>query len=116
MTQTSPSDLSDPATRHASAVWSDAQWQTVADRLQLSEREFDIVRGVLDDRKQSSIAARLGISSHTVHSYMVRLYLKLGVSSRMELAMRVMAEHLASQQEPRRTASEPSPSVIPLPP
>jgi DNA-binding CsgD family transcriptional regulator len=93
--------------RHAPPGWSDGQWRAVADRLNLSDRELEIVRGVLDDRKQSSIAAQLGISSHTVHTYLVRLYLKLRVSSRMELAMRVIGQF---QTEPPPTASEPAPS------
>lgn len=72
--------------------WSETRWQGLAARLGLTRRELQIVRGILDDRKESSIATRLGISAHTVHTYVVRLYLKLAVSSRMELAMRVLHE------------------------
>jgi DNA-binding NarL/FixJ family response regulator len=89
--------LPDPASPLAPLVWSDAEWRAMADRLKLSGRELQIVRGILDGRKEPCLARELGISTHTVHSYLVRLYLKLGVNSRMELAMRIMAEHRHSQ-------------------
>jgi DNA-binding CsgD family transcriptional regulator len=80
--------------------WSDTQWQAVVERLQLSDREIEIVRGMFDDHKESAIAARLGISPHTVHTHVVRLYLKLGVRSRPELIMRVTAEHIGHNAPP----------------
>jgi DNA-binding NarL/FixJ family response regulator len=98
MPQTPPSPARNTTTIHLPPVWSEPQWHAVGARLGTSERELEIVRGVLHDRKQSAIASQLGISTHTVHTHLVRLYLKLGVRSRMELAMRVMAEHAASLQ------------------
>jgi DNA-binding CsgD family transcriptional regulator len=77
----------------------------VADSLSLSDRELEIVRGIFHDRKEKCIASRLGISPHTVHTYIARLYLKLGVRSRSQLIMRVTAEHIGHSQQARALAS-----------
>ncbi len=69
-----------------------AEWACIARRLNLSPRELEIVAHVLADEKESTIALGLAISSHTVHTFLKRLYLKLGVTSRVELVMRVFAE------------------------
>ncbi len=53
-----------------------------------------MVQAVLDDCKDLAIARRLDITEHTVHTHFTRLYAKLGVSSRVELVVRVFAEHL----------------------
>lgn len=70
-------------------------WGRVAHSLRLSPRELQIVRCVFDDLKELAIAAELGISPHTVHTHLERLYHKLDVSSRVELVVSVFAEHLA---------------------
>lgn len=68
-----------------------AQWSAIRDLLQLSPREFELVQSVFDCQPEGVIAGELRISSHTVHSYLKRLYVKLGVSSRTELLIRVFA-------------------------
>lgn len=50
---------------------------------------------VFDDEKERCIGAALSISPHTVHSYLERIYLKLGVASRCALVVRVLAAYLA---------------------
>jgi DNA-binding CsgD family transcriptional regulator len=62
--------------------------------LRLSERELQFVRQVLEDRKEESIAYELGISPHTVNTYLQRLYAKLRVASRAQLIVRVLSEHI----------------------
>jgi DNA-binding CsgD family transcriptional regulator len=47
------------------------------------------------------IAERLGISSHTVHCHMTRLYRKLHVNSRPNLLLRVFNVHLELQRRGR---------------
>ena len=79
------------------AIFSDEAWRHLADELQLSGRESQIVRGVFDDQTEPAIAAHLGISSHTVHTHLDRLYRKLGVSSRVALVLRVVAEYLSNR-------------------
>src|SRR5262245_25662139 len=69
-------------------------WTCLGMTLRLSPREMQIVQGVFGDRKEETIAGELGISPHTVNTYFQRLYAKLGVSSRPQLIVRVMAEYL----------------------
>lgn len=75
-------------------VLSATEWTTVARALRISPRELEIVQGVFDDLKEAAIAGRLGISSHTVHTHLERLYRKLGVSGRNTLIVVVFAELL----------------------
>jgi DNA-binding CsgD family transcriptional regulator len=52
---------------------------------QLTRREQDTLRLLLTGGSEKEIAARLGISPHTVHDYVKRLYRKHGVTSRAAL-------------------------------
>jgi ATP/maltotriose-dependent transcriptional regulator MalT len=91
-----PSTVSErprPLTK-GSDILSAAQWQDVCARLKLSERELEVVVGVFDDLKEAAIASRLGISAHTVHTHLERLYRKLGVNGRGRMIIEVLAEHL----------------------
>lgn len=69
-------------------------WREIAATLRLSRREAEILQALFDDAKESSIAADLGISAHTVHSHIERLYRKLQVSSRVTLVVRVFNEYV----------------------
>jgi DNA-binding CsgD family transcriptional regulator len=75
---------------NGSASFSDFAWEEVRRTLKLSGRETQIVQGMFNDKIQYSIASDLGISPHTVHSHIVRLYNKLGVSNRAQLLIRIM--------------------------
>jgi ATP/maltotriose-dependent transcriptional regulator MalT len=77
-----------------SDILSAAEWQDVCARLKLTERELEVVVGVFDDLKEAAIASRLGISAHTVHTHLERLYRKLGVNGRGRMIIEVMAEHV----------------------
>lgn len=57
--------------------------------LHLSDREAQIASLILADQKELAIARRIGISIHTVHTHLERLYRKTGVASRVELVVRV---------------------------
>ena len=69
-------------------------WTRIGCQLSLSPRELEIVKGIFDDRCEQVIAGNLGISTHTVHTHISRLYQKLNVHSRVTLVLRIMAEHL----------------------
>lgn len=71
-------------------------WPSVAELLRLSPRELQVVKGVFRDNKEERIAADLGISAHTVSTYMQRIYAKLRVGSRPQLIVRVVAEYLST--------------------
>jgi DNA-binding CsgD family transcriptional regulator len=91
-----------------SSVFSDDTWRRLAISLNLSRRESEIVQAVFEDHNESRIARNLGISTHTVHSHIERVYRKLGVSSRVMLVVRIFVEHLSSQQ-PGPSPHEPTP-------
>lgn len=67
-------------------------WQSIGNSLMLTERELQIVQCIFDDQKQLAIGREVGISPHTVHTYIERLYRKLNVSSRSQLIIRVFTE------------------------
>jgi DNA-binding CsgD family transcriptional regulator len=84
-------------------------WSRLRDALRLSDRELQIVQGIFEDQKQESIAFALGISPHSVNTYMQRIYAKLRIGSRPQLIVRVMSEYLAiaaSQAQPQQLSEE----------
>lgn len=58
----------------------------------LTRRERDVVRLVADGRSNDEIGASLGISTKTVEGHLRRLFERLGVQSRTELATRAVRE------------------------
>jgi DNA-binding NarL/FixJ family response regulator len=58
----------------------------------LSGRELDVVRLVVDGRSNDEIGVRLGIGAKTVESHLRRLFERLDVASRTELATRALRE------------------------
>lgn len=56
----------------------------------LTPREHDLVRAVLQGATNAAIANELGSSPQTVRNQLSSIYLKLGVASRLELALLVM--------------------------
>ena len=72
--------------RHASSAdpertEQDEEWE------RLTEREKQIARLVGQGLKQQDVARRLGISVHTVKNHMRRIFMKLDVTNRVELAL-----------------------------
>lgn len=68
-------------------------WCELRDSLRLSDRELQVVQGIFEDQKQESIAFALGISPHSVNTYIQRIYVKLRIGSRPQLIVRVMSEY-----------------------
>jgi DNA-binding CsgD family transcriptional regulator len=89
------SDAGDPTPHIGRTICSDQTWERGTSVLALSVREAEILKAVFEDQKESCIAANLGISSHTVHTHLERIYRKLRVSSRVELVVRIFAEYLS---------------------
>jgi DNA-binding NarL/FixJ family response regulator len=73
-------------------VFLPGEWRSLAALLGLSPRECGVVRAVFDGDSEKRIAERIGLSPHTVHTYLWRIYRKLQVQSREELLVRVFAE------------------------
>ena len=60
--------------------------------VKLSEREHDVVTLVVEGLSNDEIATRLGIGPKTVESHLRRLFERLDVASRTELATRALRE------------------------
>jgi DNA-binding NarL/FixJ family response regulator len=58
----------------------------------LSKREMEIVQAVAEGLNNREIAARLGISPHTVKNYLFRVFDKLGASNRIELLLMTLSQ------------------------
>ena len=77
------------------SILTEEQWRSIANALHLSSREFDVLMGIVDGRKELAIAQELGISPHTVHAHVQRIYGKLGVHGHSELIFRVFATYIS---------------------
>jgi DNA-binding CsgD family transcriptional regulator len=73
----------DPRKRRAESV------DEVLARTPLTPRERDVVALLLGGTSTREIARRTGLTSTTVHTYLKRIYPKLGVHSRVELVARL---------------------------
>lgn len=58
----------------------------------LTPRQYDIVRAVLEGATNRQIADRLRISEQTVKNQLWKVYAKLGIASRLQLAVWAMKE------------------------
>ena len=67
-------------------------WQLLQLRLHLSSRYFQVLKGLLLDETEGAVGLRLDISVHTVHTYVKRIYRRLGVHSRSEAVNHVLTE------------------------
>jgi len=61
--------------------------QPVGGMARLTQREREVVRLVADGMRNLEIARQLGLSEHTVRNYLIRVFDKLGISSRVELVL-----------------------------
>ena len=68
------------------------EWREVAGSMHLSLREAQIASLILANIGNAQIASVLGISTHTVHSHLDRMYRKLRIRSREELITRIFLQ------------------------
>ncbi|HEY9153122.1 MAG TPA: response regulator transcription factor [Anaerolineales bacterium] len=61
---------------------------------QFSERERKVIEALLQGKSNKQIAATLGLSLRTVEFHLSNIYKKLGVTSRIEAALKLSEEHL----------------------
>ncbi|MFO0974549.1 MAG: helix-turn-helix transcriptional regulator [Phycisphaerae bacterium] len=73
----------------ACELFAPIEWQRIAAALSLSGRELEIVQLLFRDRKELAMAYELGISVHTVHTHLDRLYRKLDVAGRCAALLRI---------------------------
>ncbi len=60
-------------------------------RLLLTPREEQVVALVADGLTNRGVAAELGLSEHTIKKYLLRIFDKVGISSRVELVLYAMS-------------------------
>jgi DNA-binding CsgD family transcriptional regulator len=65
-------------------------------QLNLSARQREVLHGLLNEEDEATIAERIGVSRHTVHSHLRRLYAKLGVHGRYELVLHVFTQFVSA--------------------
>ena len=58
--------------------------------VKLTPRETEIVEAILSAASNKAIAAKLGLTEQTVKNRLTRLFRKLGVTTRLELALLVV--------------------------
>ena len=77
---------------HAISISHEA-WERIASVFGLARREAEVLKCIVSDQHENDIAVSLGLSRHTVRTYLKRLRLKLGVHSRVAMVKRVLVEH-----------------------
>ena len=75
-------------------------------RALLTPREEQVVALVADGLTNRGVATELGLSEHTIKKYLLRIFDKLGISSRVELVLYAMShgEHRPSEWMPSTNA------------
>lgn len=63
---------------------------------ELSERELEVLRLIVDGRDNATIATELFISPNTVKSHVASIFAKLGVESRLQASVQALRRGLAS--------------------
>jgi DNA-binding NarL/FixJ family response regulator len=73
----------------------------------LTPREEQVVALVADGLTNRGVAGELGLSEHTIKKYLLRIFDKVGISSRVELVLYAMShgEHRPSEWMPAGNAS-----------
>ena len=88
-----------------SAILSNKEWDELWGDLEISPRALQLVQSIFDDKTEVGIAYDLKISVHTVHSYLIRIYRKFGVSSREQLLVYIFGKYLQQHRLPESQRS-----------
>jgi DNA-binding CsgD family transcriptional regulator len=73
--------------------------------LGLSRREVEVLQCVVGDNHEREIATTLGLSRHTIRTYLKRLRAKLGVGGRVQSVKKVFAKYAAWLQSPSQSVA-----------
>jgi len=75
----------------ASPILDAGQLNEIVQSLRLSRQQAKIVELILQGRKDKQIAVDLGLSVHTVRTYLKRTFERLGVDDRFDLLLQILA-------------------------
>ena len=70
----------------------------------LSTLEMEIVRLTASGLSNCEVGQRLSLSESTVKNYLVRVYEKLGISTRIELILYILSYHQSNESEENEIA------------
>jgi DNA-binding NarL/FixJ family response regulator len=70
-------------------IFTAAEWKELAGQLGLSSQQAQITHHLFEGLGDKQIASAMGISEHTVRTYLSRMFAKLGVQDRNELLVGV---------------------------
>lgn len=62
-----------------------------------TERELEILKGVITGKNNTQIANDMCLSIHTIKFYVSSILAKLSVTTRLEAAVKVVKEHLLDE-------------------
>ena len=92
-------------TLSANSIFTKGEWHQLAEKLALPLRQAQIARCILSGLSDKQIAKKVGISIPTVRTHLGRLFAKLGVADRTELALSLFGRFRAGCRQvncPRR--------------
>jgi len=72
----------------------------------LSKREKEIVRLAASGLSNCEVGRRLSLSESTVKNYLVRVYEKLGISTRIELIFYILSYYQSPESEENEIAKK----------
>jgi len=82
-------------------------FESVDRRLGLTPRELEIVQTVTTGFTNKEIAQRFSLSEETVKHHLTKIFSKLGVSNRLELALFAISQHLVEPLSETRPKAAP---------
>ena len=88
-----------------------AQLTSPRARVKLSPKEIQIISGVTQGLRNKDIAQEVGTTEQVVKNYLRKVYDKLGVSDRLELALYCM-HHRLLETYPKSAGSEEAPPAV----
>ena len=72
------------------------EWKGLVRALDMSGRQAEIIELILQGKKDKQIAMEMGLSKHTVRTYLNRIFARMEVTDRLGLVLRVFAEYRES--------------------
>ena len=102
-----PTQLESSPTNYAYRLYEEANSvdKTVV-TIALSKREMEIVRLAASGLSNCEVSQRLSLSESTVNNYLVRVYEKLGISTRIELILYILSDHQSPESEENEIAEK----------
>jgi DNA-binding CsgD family transcriptional regulator len=96
---------------HCMLEWQDSPQPLGYPFKQLTEREWYVLRAMTSDGCEKQLAAQLGLSPHTLHTYIKSIYRKIRVQGRLPLLHRLSSAVREMRVEMRNSQGRPAPEA-----